>query len=495
MAESTHGRKAPSEHAAEHASPEHDEVREVTRSEFLRLFTAVMLPMFLAVADQTLLATATPVVAAEFGQIADTSWIATAYLLTNAVMVTVYGRLGDSFGRREMLFAAMGVFVVGSIVCAAAPSLPWLIAGRAIQGAGGGGLMSLSQALIGELVPPRQRIRFQGYFAIIFTVANILGPVIGGLVVSQVSWRWLFVGQLPLTAFAAWRLFRLPRGARYPDAPGVSDVAGLVMFAVGTTLLLFGASSAGHRFAWLSVWTLICFAGGAAIWVALLRHESRHRAPFFPIDLVRIRALRLAMGTMVCNTACMYAMVFYLPIYLQLGMRLNAGHSGLLVAPLAIGMIIGGQGSIRIAARIGKLNVVPRWGLTLACVALLGLALLPPHQGIVIALGFLAGVGLGPTMPSCQILVQHVAGRQHLGAATALVSLSRTSGAALGTAVTGALIFSLLPDMDVGQLIKAQADTAESLAVLRVFHIVFFSVAGAAALGAWIASRIPTVKF
>jgi MFS family permease len=176
------------------------------REDVLALFSAVMLPMFLAAVDQTLLATATPRIAQEFGDLADTSWIAVGYLLASATIVLVYGRLGDLKGRRNVLLAALGVFTLGSLACGLAQSLPQLLAARVLQGLGGGGLMTLSQALIGELVPPRERIRFQGYFALMFTCASIGGPVIGGFVVSHTSWRWLFFANLPLAAFAAWRL-------------------------------------------------------------------------------------------------------------------------------------------------------------------------------------------------------------------------------------------------------------------------------------------------
>src|SRR6188768_296246 len=164
----------------------------VSRAEFLNLFAAVFLPMFMAAVDQTLLATATPAIAASLGGLRDSSWIAVGYLLAAATIVPLYGRLGDTHGRRNMLLVALGVFTLGSVACAAAQSLPQLVAARVLQGLGGGGLMTLSQALIGELVPPRERIRFQGYFALMFTTASIGGPVIGGLVVSNTSWRWLF---------------------------------------------------------------------------------------------------------------------------------------------------------------------------------------------------------------------------------------------------------------------------------------------------------------
>src|SRR5499427_587708 len=221
--------------------------KTVSRAEFLNLFAAVFLPMFMAAVDQTLLATATPAIAASLGGLRDTSWIAVGYLLASATIVPVYGRMGDRKGRRNVLLVALGVFTLGSLACGLAQSLPQLVAARVLQGLGGGGLMTLSQALIGELVPPRERARFQGYFALVFTCASIGGPVIGGFVVSHTSWRWLFFANLPLAAFAAWRLSRLPQGDRHAPAVPGRDVPGHVLFAVGAVSTLFWLTSVGHR--------------------------------------------------------------------------------------------------------------------------------------------------------------------------------------------------------------------------------------------------------
>src|SRR5207248_5142041 len=208
--------------------------------------------MFMAAVDQTLLATATPAIAATLGGLRDTSWIAVGYLLASATIVPVYGRLGDLRGRRNVLLVALGVFALGSAACAAAQSLPQLVAARVLQGLGGGGLMVLSQALIGELVPPRERPRFQGYFATVFTASSICGPVVGGIVVSHTSWRWLFLANLPLAAFAAWRLVQLPRSHGHRKEGARADIPGHILFAIGAVSALFWFTSVGNRFGWRS---------------------------------------------------------------------------------------------------------------------------------------------------------------------------------------------------------------------------------------------------
>ena len=467
--------------------------KPVSSRQFLQLFSAVLLPMFMAAADQTLLATSTPVIAAEFGQLHDTSWLATAYLLTQASMIPVYGRLGDRYGRREVLFVAMGIFVLGGLACASAQSMGWLIAGRALQGLGGGGLMTMAQAMIGELVPPQQRVRFQGYFAIVFTMANVAGPIIGGYTVAHASWRWLFAAQIPLAMLAAWRLSKLPRGRAHPEATGIADVGGLLLFIAAITLFLFVLNSAGHRFDWLSLWTAVFFGGAAVTWAALILHERRLAAPFFPIELLRITAINVSVVTIVCNAACRLAIIFYFPIYLQVGLRLGAGQAGLMLVPIMIGMLASQQGSTRLGMRMGNLNMMPAIGMAIAAAGLLGLALAPPSKAMLITLSIVVGVGLGPAFPCTQILVQSVAGRAKLGAVTALMLLSRTSGGALGAAIAGAIIFGLLPDMSLADLID-ESETVADEAVLRVFHIQFAFFAIAAALAAINARRVPRVK-
>jgi EmrB/QacA subfamily drug resistance transporter len=464
---------------------------EVTRAEFLNLFASVFLPMFMAAVDQTLLATATPAIARSLGGLRDTSWIAVGYLLASATITPVYGRLGDRRGRRDMLLVALAVFTLGSLTCALAQTLPQLVAARALQGLGGGGLMTLSQALIGELVPPRERVKFQAYFALVFTTSSIAGPVLGGLVVSHVSWRWLFAVNLPLAAIAAWRLLRLPRGERHPATTAGADLPGHVLFAVGALSLLFWLTSGGHRFAWLSAPSLALAALAALSLGALYWHESRHPGPFLPIDLLRMKAIGLSTVLIALFAACLFAMVFFLPVYLQVGHHVTAQLSGLLLLPLTAGMVTGALTSSRVLKRTGEPHWIPVAGMSLASVALLVLGLGPPSMVLIAVLGFLTGAGFGTVMPTTQVLLQTVAGRQKLGAVTAMAGLARSTGGAAGAALFGAIVFALIPQADgesaagLGQL-----DLPE---VVHAFHRAFLFAAALAALGALTASRIPRV--
>jgi MFS family permease len=463
------------------------------RRQFFVLFTAVMLPMFLAAVDQTLLATATPRIAAELGGLSDTSWIAVGYLLAATVMAPMYGRLGDRLGRRRVLLGALAVFALGSLACGLAQGMWALVGARVLQGLGGGGLMVLSQALIGEVVPPQYRPRYQGYFALVFTSSSVGGPVLGGLVVNHASWRWLFLANLPLCALAAWRVARLPRPqpAALHDAP--MDPAGAAFFAVtaGSALLWF--SFAGHRFALLSpasaALVALAVAGGVLLW----RHQRRHAAPFLPLDIVRLPGAGWICAAVLAFAATLFALVFLVPIYLQAGQGASAAGAGLQLLPLTGGLVVGAVLNGRFVARAGVVGRLPPYGLAMAALALLVLALLPPSGWAFTAVAAACGIGLGMVMPNAQLSIQVLAGRTRLGAAAALVSLTRSCGAALGTAGFSGLVFVLLQaGHGAGGGLTLQGLSAAQ--VTQAFHVAFFALAGCVALGAWAAARAPVIR-
>ena len=462
----------------------------VTREQFLPLFVAVFLPMFMAAVDQTLLATATPAIAASLGGLRDTSWIVVGYLLASAVIVPVYGRLGDRHGRRELLLVALGIFTAGSLACGLAQSFPQLVAARVLQGLGGGGLMTLSQALIGELVAPRDRVRYQAWFALVFTTSSIAGPVIGGIVVSHVSWRWLFLANLPLAAIAAWRLLRLPRTEQPQQPAGGLDLPGHVLFALGALATLYWLTSGGHRFAWGSTESVVLAAFGAALLIALYLYERRQPAPFLPIDLLHERTIGLLTLLVLLFAACLFAVIFFLPIYLQLAHQVTPQFSGLLLLPVTGGMVLAALGSSRILARTGRPHWIPVSGMSLSAVALLLLGLVPPSFTLIAVLGFFAGLGFGSVMPTTQVTVQTVAGRERLGAATAIVALARSTGGAAGAALFGAVVFAASPEFASH---AAQADH-DPAALASAFHCAFLLTGGIAALAAIVASRIPHIE-
>jgi EmrB/QacA subfamily drug resistance transporter len=478
--------------AAQTAPAERAPVK-VTREQFLTIFIAVFLPMFMAAVDQTLLATATPSIAQSLGSLRDSSWIAVAYLLAAATIVPVYGRLGDLRGKRNMLLVALVVFTVGSLACSAAQTMGQLVAGRVLQGLGGGGLMMLSQALVGELVPPVERIKYQGYFALMFSTASISGPVLGGFVVSHVSWRWLFLANLPLALFAAWRLRRLPAGDRHPETASGTDIPGHILFAIGAVGTLFWLTSGGHRFAWTSQVSLAILCTALVSLVLLAWNERRQPSPFLPIDLFKDATIRMSAVLVLLFASCMFAIIFFLPIYLQLGHKVSAQVSGLLLLPVTAGQVTAALAAARILRRTGNPHPIPITGMSLTSLALFLLGVLPPHMALVIPLGFLVGLGLGCVMPVNQVVVQTVAGRTRLASATATVSLARNTGGAAGAALFGAIVFAMIPDA-TRETLAHHATSGGEAAVISAFHRAFLFAAAVAALGAFAASRIPPMR-
>ena len=459
------------------------------RARFRRLFFAVMLPMFLAAVDQTLLATATPVISRDLGGLRDTAWLAVA---EPAVEGHHHDRLGDRFGRRKVLSFAILVFALGSLACGLAPTLGALIAARVVQGLGGGGLMTLSQALIGEVVAPRQRARNQTYFAVIFTLASVGGPVIGGLVVHHASWRWLFLVNLPLCALAFWRLRALGSDDRMYPSRGKPDTAGIALFALVMSIGLIWLSSAGNRFAWGSPTSLALVAATLALGVALVVVERRAERPFLPVELLHLPAVRYAVLTVVGFASAMFSMIFYLPVYLQLALRSNPAESGLLLLPLTAGIVGGAALTGRIIVRTGRPTAIPSVSLLLAAASLLGLALLPSAKPLLIALEVTTGIGLGGVMSVMQIVTQTAAGPARLGAAAATVALARTLGSSLGASAFGALIYGLIGTAPV--LSGARSAAAEA-SVRGAFQFAFVGAAVLCVAAAWAASRVPPLRF
>jgi EmrB/QacA subfamily drug resistance transporter len=458
---------------------------EATRKAFRSVFPGVAGAMFLAAVDQTIVATALPAISASFGGFADLSWVAVAYLLAATTAAPLYGHLGDRFGRQRMLLAALAVFTLGSIACAAAPSLAALVAGRALQGLGGGGLMTLSQALISEHVPPRERARFQGYFGAVFALSSTLGPVLGGYLTEYLSWRAVFTINLPLAAGAAFLTQRIPRLPQPVRAEFHPDVPGMLLFSASSTALLFALGSAGHRFAWTSPAIAAWVAGAASGFAVLVWWERRAIDPMIPVRLLAIPAILRTNAMVFCFAGALFAAVLYLPLYLQVGRGFGIGESGMLLLPITLTIALSSVVTGKLISTTGRLTVFPAAGLALSAVAFAVLAAtvstLPTP--LVLALIVAAAAGLGTVMPASQIIVQDSAGRGALGAATASVSVSRSFGAAFGVALGGALIYLV-----AGQRVETLARTAD---LDGAFRLVFAALAALTAIGSALALSVP----
>ena len=478
------------------------------RALFFTVFPSIMLPMFLAAVDQTIVATALPAIAGSLGDVERVSWVVVSYLVASTIAAPVYGRLGDVLGRRRLLFVALAIFVAASLFCAVAPSVLLLTAARVLQGFGGGGLMTTSQALVGEVVPPRERGRYQGYLASIFVASSTFGPVAGGWLTQQFGWPSVFLVNLPLGALAAVLAFRLPRRAG-SGARLQFDMMGVVLFAGFITPLLVALErmQTFDLAALPLVGALVALSAVAL--VLLLRQERRAAMPLLPLGLLRQSAIWRCDLMGACVGAILVGMVTFVPIWLQVVRGIGPGRVGLMLLPMTAGIACGSLFTGRMMAKTQRTAIFPSIGLAITAAALLGLAFAAPHlSNTTIPLLFLVySISLGTAMPVVQLTVQLVAGRANLGAAAASVQFSRSVGGAFGTAIVGAVLFAVLSATDRGtaslfaQMVErgpvamAALDAAHravvSTEIREAFRSAFLTVACFAGLGLAMAWTIP----
>ena len=477
-------------------------------AQFLTVFPPIMLPMFLAVADQTIVATALPAIASSLGDIERASWVVVSYLIANTIAAPVYGRLGDTFGRRLMMFVALGIFMAGSVLCALAPSILMLTAFRVVQGFGGGGLMTLSQALIGEAIPPRERGRYQGYLAGIAVSSNTFGPVAGGYLTQAFGWQSIFLINIPLGLLAVFFVFRIPprqgdRRRTMFDAPGLV----LFIFFVGPVIL---ALEQVQRMELSTLPLALGLLAFGLVSLGLLSWQERiTTSPLIPPRLFRQPSIWRADAMAACHGAALVSLITFLPIYLRAVRGASPAETGLILLPLTAGIGIGSMFTGQMVTRTGCTAVFPTYGLMAATIGLVAIAFLAPLMSpIQLAWSFcVIALFMGTVMGVVQVTVQAVSGPRLLGTGAAMVQFSRSVGAAVGTASVAAILFSILSATDrstaslFGSIIEQGPDVLASLAPARqaavhaqigeAFRAAFLTVAVFTGIGTVLAWTLP----
>jgi EmrB/QacA subfamily drug resistance transporter len=398
--------------------------------------------MFLGSIDQTIVAAALPIIARSFGGLALTTWVVTGYLLAATISALISGRLGDAFGRRRVLFWSLSLFLVGSFVCAMSSSLIALVIGRCVQGCGGGGLMTLAQALIGEVVSPKERGRFQGWFGAVFALASTIGPAAGGLMTDYIGWHSIFWINLPLSALAGVAASRL----RPKSGTGKfrTDRSGILLFTAATVTLLVALTFAGRAPAQkpveltLLILSILCF-------LFFCHVERRSHDPLLPPHLFEKPVVWRSALAVLLFAAVLFGLIVQLPLFLQVEFGISTTASGLLLIPLTTAQVFISTATGLKISSTGKPRNFMLVGL--ATVTVLLIALVPLHHGafLVALLTLFVGAGLGSTMPAAQTMVQWAAGDQELGEATGVLSFSRSVGGVLGTAITSAVLLAAEP--------------------------------------------------
>ncbi|MER7927869.1 MULTISPECIES: MFS transporter [unclassified Streptomyces] len=408
---------------------------------------ALLLGLLLAALDQTIVSTALPTIVSDLGGLEHLSWVVTAYLLASTAATPLWGKLGDQYGRKRLYQIAILIFLVGSALCGAAQNMPQLIAFRALQGLGGGGLIVLSMAIVGDVVAPRERGRYQGLFGAVFGATSVLGPLLGGLFTEHLSWRWVFYINLPVGVVAlaviATALHIPRRSTRH-----VIDYLGTFLIAAVATCLVLVASLGGTTWGWGSPQIIGLAVLGVVLIVAFVVVERRAAEPVLPLKLFRVRTFTLAAVISFIVGFAMFGAMTYLPTFLQVVQGISPTMSGVHMLPMVFGMLISSTTSGQIVSRTGRWKVFPIAGTGVTALGLLLLHQLDEGSSTaeMSAYFFVFGLGLGLVMQVLVLIVQNAVSYEDLGVATSGATFFRSIGASFGVAIFGTVFASRLGD-------------------------------------------------
>src|SRR4051812_7336349 len=417
------------------------------------VIAGLMVVMLLASLDQTIVSTALPTIVGELGGLEHLSWVVTAYLLAVTVVTPLYGKLGDLYGRKRVLQGALALFLVGSALCGLAQGMSELIAFRAIQGLGGGGLMVSAQAAIGDVVPPRERGKWTGLFGAVFGVSSIAGPLIGGFLTSNASWRWIFYVNLPLGVVALVVLgITLPSKSERVERS--IDYGGTLLLAVALSSLVLATTLGGTSYDWgspfiVGMGVLFVAATAAFVWV-----EGRVREPVLPPSLFRDRVFAVTSAVGFVVGFALFGALTFLPLFQQVVRGDTPTQSGLQLLPVMAGLLFTSILSGQVITRTGRYRWFPIAGTAVGVLGLLLLARLDASTSTALAALYMLilGLGLGMVMQVLVLAVQNSVAYEQLGVATSGATLFRSIGGSLGTAILGAVFSNRLADALAGSL-------------------------------------------
>jgi EmrB/QacA subfamily drug resistance transporter len=410
-------------------------------------FGGLLLAMLLASLDQTIVATALPTIVGDLGSLSELSWVVTAYLLAATVSMPIWGRLSDLSGRKLLFQSAIVIFLAGSALSGLAQTLGELIAFRALQGLGAGGLMTLAMAIVADIIPPRERGRYQGYIQLVFVLASVAGPLLGGLFVDHLSWRWIFYVNLPVGALALVVIsstLHLPVERKRPQI----DYLGAALLAAGLTSVLLVATWGGRQYAWTSITTIGLAIAAVVLLGAFLWQEQRAAEPILPLRLFRDRVFDVVSLSLFLASCAFFAAIVFMPLFLQIVTGASATTSGLLLLPLLLGAAASTVISGRLISKTGRYKVFPLIGLAVMAAGLLLLSGLDASSSRTTACVFVGifGIGFGLVSHVLVLAIQNAVEPRDIGITTASANLFRALGGSVGVAVFGSIFASRLAD-------------------------------------------------
>ena len=417
-----------------------------TIGRILAIYSGLMVALLLAALDQTIVATALPRVVSDLGGLSQYSWVFTAYMLASTVTVPLYGKLGDVYGRKPLFLFAIVVFLVGSALCGLAQNMTELVLFRGVQGLGAGGLFPLALAVVGSIVPPRDRGRYQGLIGAVFASASIIGPALGGFIVDNTTWRWIFYVNLPVGGLALLVIsLTMPR--RAPHTEHSIDWLGAVLLALSSTALLLGLVWGGRQYAWSSAQVLGSLVAAAVLFIGFLRYERRVPETILPFDLMRNPTVAASLLCMALVGAAMFGTISFVPLFVQGVIGTSATSSGVVLTPLMLGAVTASFISGQWVSRSGRVrpNAIAGPIVLTAGMFLLWRMNVHTSSGEAARDMVIAGVGLGLMMQVFVLSVQNAVPRARIGSATAVTQFSRSIGATLGVTLMGVIVNQGLP--------------------------------------------------
>jgi EmrB/QacA subfamily drug resistance transporter len=420
----------------------HQTAAPVDQATVRAIIAGIMLAMFLSALEQTIVAPALPTIGRSLSDVENLSWVVTAYLLSTTLATALFGKLSDIYGRRALMLISVSVFVLGSVACALAPTIWVLVAARALQGLGGGGILPLAQTVIADILSPRERPMVQSYSSVMFMSASILGPVLGGFLTDYIHWSMIFWINLPLGALALLMtnrvLKRLPRHER----PHRLDISGAALMVAAAVALLLALSWGGSHYRWASVQILGLVGASALLWALFVWRLMKAPEPFIPLSMVREPVVGAIVVAGFFGIGTIIGLSIFVPLYMELVLGQSASASGLVLIAFLSGATIGSLLAGRLLSRLDRYKRVPMVGLPLGIAMLAIFAIWPDRFSVteVAALLVFGGLGMGTLYPTTTVIIQNAVLPHQLGTATGTLNFFRQLGGAIVVAVFGAIV-------------------------------------------------------